>query len=135
MKKLILKYPLATWMSIGYLIFIAILFIGIFLNRFAVFGEFGDALSMTFFLWPYPLVLALQTWINPSGINFLLFAYPLGLGLVIFFGFYLQRLLKISNESPYSHVWSILLFPIPLILLQVFVAGFVYFVLGLPIGE
>ena len=136
MEKLFTKYPLAAWMSTGYLIFVIFSFVGNILSMFKkIFGELGDVISMLFFVWPYPLALSLQTWIDPVNINFLLFAYPLGLGLVILFGLYLQRLLKIFNGSPHSHLWSILLFPIPLILLQVFVAGFVYFVLGLPVGE
>ena len=121
-------------MGIGYLIFIAVFFIGTILNSFGIFGELGDAFRMAFFLWPYPLILALQTWISTAS-NFWFAADLLGFGMVIIFGLYLQQLLKISNGSFYTRAWSVLLFPIPLILLQVFVALFVSVILGLPVGE
>ncbi len=98
-------------------------------------GEYGEIFGFSTLLWPYPLILSLQSWIDINS-GALLLLYPIGLGLVIIFGHYFQKIFKISGERKwYLYVWLILMWPIPLILLQVISVAFVWFVLGLPVGE
>ncbi len=120
-------------MSLGYVLYSLFPFIGMATGDSL--GEYGEIFGLSVFLWPYPLILSLQSWIDMNSWTFLLF-YPLGLGLVIIFGHYFQKIFKISDDRKwYSHAYLILLWPIPLILLQVISAAFVGLVLGLPVGE
>ncbi len=120
-------------MSVGYVLYSLLPFIGMVIDESL--GEYGEIFGFSIILWPYPLILSLQSWIDMNS-RTLLFFYPLGLGLVIIFGHYVQKIFKISGDRKwYSYVWSVLMWPIPLILLQVISAAFVWFVLGLPVGE
>ena len=133
MRNLFTKYPVISWMSVGYVLYSLLPFIGMAIGDSL--GEYGEIFRFSTFLWPYPLILSLQGLIDINSITLLLF-YPLGLGLVIIFGHYFQKIFKISDERKwYLYVWLILMWPIPLILLQVVSAAFVWFVLGYPVGE
>ena len=133
MRNLFTKYPVISWMSVGYVLYSLLPFIGMAIGDSL--GEYGEIFGLSVFLWPYPLILSLQSWIETNSMTLLLF-YPLGLGLVIIFGHYFQKIFKISDERKwYLYVWLILMWPIPLILLQVVSAAFVWFVLGYPVGE
>ncbi len=133
MKSLFTKYPVICWMSLGYVLYSLLPFVGMAIGDSL--GEYGEIFRFTMFLWPYPLILSLQSWIDMNSRTLLLF-YPLGLVLVIISGHYFQKVFKISGDRKwYLHVWFILMWPIPLIILQVISVAFVWFVLGLPIGE
>ena len=133
MRNLFTKYPVISWMSVGYVLYSLLPFIGMAIGDSL--GEYGEIFRFSMFLWPYPLILSLQSWIDMNSRTLLLF-YPLGLGLVIIYGHYFQKIFKISGDRKwYLYVWSILMWPIPLILLQVISVAFVWFVLGLPVGE
>ena len=124
-------------MSIGYLLFIPLALIGVpFMGKG---GEWADIFAMTIILWPYPLFLALQTWFPAEGsaaIVAIIFVELLGLALIVVFGSYIQKRFGVTeNPRWYSYVWAIVLWPIPLIVLQLVVAAFVGGVLGLPTGE
>ncbi len=120
-------------MSVGYVLYSLLPFIGMAIGDNL--GEYGEIFRFSMFLWPYPLILSLQSWIDMSSRTLLLF-YPLGLVLVIIYGHYFQRIFRISGDGKWHlHVWFILMWPIPLIVLQVISVAFVWFVLGLPVGE
>ena len=134
MKHLFIKYPVVSWISTGYIFYSVLPLIGTVIGD--SFGEYGEIFGFTVFLWPYPLALALQSWVSSSSLTAWLLIYLVGLGLVILFGHYLQKIFRVSRDGKwYSYVWFILLWPIPLVLLQVITAAFVFFVLGLPVGE
>ena len=127
------KYPVISWMSVGYVLYSLLPLIGMAIGESL--GEYDEIFGYSMFLWPYPLILTLQSWVDMNSTTLLLI-YPLGLGLVIIFGHYFEKIFKISSDREwYFYVWLILLWPIPLILLQVISAAFVWFVLGLPVGE
>ncbi len=120
-------------MSVGYVLYSLLPIIGMSIGDSL--GEYGEIFGFSIILWPYPLMLSLQSWIDVNSRILLLF-YPLGLGLVVIFGHYFQKVFKLSGDRQwYLYVWLILLWPIPLILLKVISVAFVWFVLGLPVGE
>ncbi len=120
-------------MSVGYVLYSLLPLIGMAIGDSL--GEYGEIFGYSMFLWPYPLILTLQSWMDMNSTTLLLF-YPLGLVLVIIFGHYFEKIFKISSDREwYFYVWLILLWPIPLIILQVISATFVWLVLGLPVGE
>ncbi len=82
-------------MSVGYLLYSLLPFIGMTIGDSL--GEYGEIFRFSIFLWPYPLILSLQNWIDINSRILLLF-YPLGLGLVILFGSYFQRVFYISGN-------------------------------------
>ena len=133
MKSVFSKYPVICWMSVGYVLYSLLPFVGMAIGDSL--GEYGEIFRYSMILWPYPLILSLQSWIDMSSRTLLLF-YPLGLVLVIIYGHYFQKVFKISGDGKWHlHVWFILMWPIPLIVLQIISAAFVWFVLGLPVGE
>ena len=133
MRNLFNKNPVISWLSLGYVLYSLLPLIGMVIDDSL--GEYGEIFVFSMFLWPYPLILTLQSWINMDS-TILLLIYPLGLGIVIIFGHYFEMIFKISSDREwYFYIWLILLWPIPLILLQVISAAFVWLVLGLPVGE
>ena len=121
-------------MSLGYVLSSLLPFIGIIIGD--IFGEYGEIFGLSIFLWPYPLILSLQSWVDINSWVTVLLFYILGLGLVVIFGHYFQKIFKIGSEKKwYSYAWLIIIWPIPLILLQVISAAFVGLILGLPVGE
>lgn len=101
-------------------------------------GEVADVVMMLGFLWPYPLLLSLQSVLPAQGVGASL-AYGvvvlLGLGVVWLFTAYVQeRLGHDTWGNPRAYVWAPWLWFLPLAVLQAAVYGLA-FVVGLPVGE
>ena len=121
----------ASTMTTGYILFSSLAVVGRIAKPFL--GELGDILSMGVVLWPYPLMLALQTWI-PLGSLFWVF-FVGGLFVTIAFGFFLQRRFPaLSKGSRWSYASALVLWSVPLVIIEVAVIAVVW-VMGLPIGE
>ncbi len=78
-------------MSVGYVLYSLLPFIGMAIGDSL--GEYGGIFRFSTFLWPYPLILSLQSWIDMNSKTLLLF-YPFGLGLVIILDITFRRYLK-----------------------------------------
>jgi len=100
MRNLFTKYPVISWMSVGYVLYSLLPFIGMSIGDSL--GEYGEIFRFSMFLWPYPLILSLQSWIDITSNTLLLF-YPLGLGLVIIYGHYfiLIACLRYATGNPH----------------------------------
>jgi hypothetical protein len=98
-----------------------------------VIGEIADVMMMTAYLWPYPLLMALQNW--PPFESLWPLVILAGLGLVVAFGAVLrQSFHAFSKPTGWGHVSAAVLWYVPLILAQaIFV--FVAWSLGYPVGE
>ena len=101
-------------------------------------GEVGDVVTMLGFLWPYPLLLSLQSLLPAQGVGALLASgvvVLLGLGVVWLFTSYVQERLGHDEWSnPRAYVWAPWLWFLPLVALQAAVYGLAFLV-GLPVGE
>ena len=98
-----------------------------------ILGEFADIFQMTAYFWPYPIVLALQTWPVFESL------WPLfilaGLGLVVAFA----ALLRKSFHAFFEPTWwgrlsAAVLWYVPLFLAQAILL-LVIWSLGYPVGE
>jgi hypothetical protein len=99
-----------------------------------VIGELADILQMAGYFWPYPVVLALQTW--PVFEESL---WPLimlgGLGLVIAFAAFLRSSFHaLAQPTWWARVSAVVLWYVPLFLSQA-VLLLVMWSLGYPVGE
>ena len=127
------KSPLVAAAASWYLLFCLLLPIS------ALRGDEGpeilDALMMSAYLWPYPLALSLQHWLNTdSGLSILMLDV-LGLGLVLVCTAMVQRLFGPGNPKGWRLLaWSVWIWYPPLLLLQAVVWG-VMLALGYPVGE
>lgn len=83
------RYAFALKMMGAYLFFSALFFVG--RASKPVLGELADVLMMTSFLWPYPLMLALQHWAPSPGMSVFIPVFFGGLLVILFFGIYIQR--------------------------------------------
>lgn len=118
-------------MLAGYSLFSSLAIVG----RIArpVLGELADVLLMSAALWPYGLMLALQTWIPPGSWFGMFFVG--GLLLTILWGIVLQRRFPaLSRSTWWSHACALVLWCVPLVLLEAVVVGAVW-AAGFPIGE
>jgi hypothetical protein len=101
-------------------------------------GEVADVVSMLGFLWPYPLLLSLQSLLPAQGVGAFLaigVIVLLGLGVVWWFTSYVQERLGYDKWSnPRAYVWAPWLWFLPLVALQAAVYGLAFLV-GLPVGE
>ena len=127
------QHRLIIQMGVFYLLFSSLFFVG----RAAkpILGELADLLSMTAYLWPYPLILALQNWFPQPGFFSLAIVYLIGLFLVLRLGSYLESTFPISSKPR----WLVNLIPIfiwytPLLFVQILVV-FTVWIMGYPIGE
>jgi len=127
------RYRLTFNMVLVYLLFTSFAYIGPILKPFI--GEFGDMLQMLIILWPYPLILALQTWIPNPG-NWVSMSIILGgLLLVLSFGLYLQtKFPSFSSSRWWVHIAAFFLWYVPLFIVQI-LCVLVVALLGYPIGE
>ncbi len=101
-------------------------------------GEVTDVVMMLGYLWPYPLLLSLQSVLPAQGVGSLV-AFGLvvlsGLAIVWSFTSYVQKRLGHDNWSdPRAYVWAPWLWFLPLMALQAGVYGLA-FLAGLPVGE
>ena len=118
-------------MALGYVLFSSLAIVG----RLAkpALGELADLLGMSAIVWPYPLMLALQTWISPGSLFWLFFLG--GLLLTVGSGFLLQRRFPVLSQRGWlAHASALVLWCVPLILLEVIVVAAV-FAMGYPVGE
>ena len=101
-------------------------------------GEVADVIMMLGFLWPYPLLLSLQSVLPAQGVAALLafgVVVLLGLGVVWLFTSGVQERLGHDKWSnPRAYVWAPWLWYLPLVALQAAVYGLAFLV-GLPVGE
>jgi hypothetical protein len=101
-------------------------------------GEGADVLMMFGYLWPYPLLFALQGVLpgEEPGASIAFGAVcVLGLATVWLFTGYIQRRLGYERWSnPRAYLWAPWLWSIPLIALQAAVYASA-FLLGAPVGE
>lgn len=96
-------------------------------------GELADMLAMSAVLWPYPFMLALQTWIPPGTLFGAFFAG--GLLVTVLWGGFLQRRFPVlSNRTSWSRTSALVVWCIPLVVLELAVIAAVW-VMGFPIGE
>ena len=100
-----------------------------------VFGEFPDILMMTAVLWPYPLLLALQRFVQPDSWFAWGGALFLGLTLIVWLAPIVERILGPRRNDPrFSIPVALIGWPLLLVLVElaVFLAALM---LGWPIGE
>ena len=101
-------------------------------------GEAADAVSMVGMLWPYPLLLGLQSVLPARGAGMFVVVGAvvlLGLGIVWSFTSHVQTRLGYNTWSePRAYLWAPWLWSVPLIGLQAVVFGLA-FLAGLPVGE
>jgi hypothetical protein len=99
-----------------------------------VIGEFADVLGITAFFWPYPVFLALQTWLAESlWLWFLLILA--GLGLVMAFAVLLRWSFHAFLEPTWwARLSAAVLWYVPLLVSQA-ILMLIIWSLGYPIGE
>lgn len=101
-------------------------------------GEVADVVSMLGLLWPYPLVLVLQSVLPVRGVGAFLaigVVVLLGLGVVWSFTSYVQKRLGYGRWSnPRAYLWAPWLWFAPLVALQSVVYGLAFWA-SLPVGE
>jgi len=90
---------------------------------------------MTAYLWPYPLILALQNWFPKPGIFLFAIVFLVGLFLVLGTGTYLEKFIQISSKPKWwVNLISVFAWYIPLLFVQILVI-FIVWIMGYPIGE
>ncbi len=133
-ERTIRSHPVTLISIVTYLLFCSLNPISHILPK-QVFGEFPDLLMMTTFLWPYPLLLALQRFIHPDSWIAWGGALLLGLILIVWLALILERILGPRRNDPrFSIPVALIGWPILLVLVElaVFLAALM---LGWPIGE
>ena len=130
------RTSMAWKMAVMYIGFSSLFWVGEWVGQSrSIVGELGDVLAMTLLIWPYLLVLSLQSWIPVTEISFF-FLQLLGLGLVVVFGYNVQKHFRLRLDPGWRlWAWSIGLCPIPLLVVQGLVALVVGGLMHLPIGE
>ena len=99
-------------------------------------GEWTDLFEMTAFLWPYPLLLAIQTIVNPDPLVNWLIADLLGFLIVLGVALLLERALGPRAQRRWVAIsLGLISWPIALVLFEVIVWVLATFVLGWPTGE
>ena len=93
-----------------------------------------EILGMAVFLWPYPLLLSLQHWVDPGRLLNLILADVIGLGAVFVTGAIAQRRFGRAIQRRTSILVSTLLWYLPLLVLQLAAWGMAIS-LGFPVGE
>ena len=127
------RHILATKMAALYLVFSSLFFIG--RATKLILGEPADLLMMTAYLWPYPLILALQNWFPKPGIFLFAIVFLVGLFLVLGIGTYLEKFIQISSKPKWwVNFISVIAWYIPLLFVQILVV-FIVWIIGYPIGE
>jgi len=98
-------------------------------------NELYDYVAITGYLWPYPFLLSFQTWINPNSTKSIIIAYIIGLGIIIIFFMWIQKLIgKNKLSTIVAIITSLFLWYIPLLIIQV--ACFIIMdLMGYPVGE
>lgn len=118
-------------MAAGYVLFSGLAVVG-HLAKPAL-GEVADFLAMSAVVWPYPLMLALQTWVSPGSLSWAFLAG--GLFITVLSGLFLQRRFPILSQGTWwSHAAALTLWCIPLVVLEAIVVAAVW-AMGYPVGE
>jgi hypothetical protein len=99
----------------------------------SIIGEFADVLGMTAFLWPYPVFLALQTWLAESLWLWLL-SLVVGLGLVVAFAALLRESPAFLEPAWWTRLSAAVLWYVPLLVSQATLVVIIWS-LGYPVGE
>ena len=128
MKNKILKFSISTYIIFCLLFFVKYLR--------PILGELSDIFMMSIYLWPYPLALSLQKWINPDSYLNWMFLDFLGLLIVYLFAVIIGKILeKYFNFKDKvlliigSTIWYIPLFIIQIIVYWIAISY------GRPYGE
>jgi hypothetical protein len=97
--------------------------------------EFLDWIFWLYILWPYPLVLALQTWATPQSIASNLLVYTCGLLIVFAWGRWLQQRFGASRPNGWAlAALAFWLWAVPLLLFE-WALSWGLSALGYPVGE
>lgn len=99
----------------------------------SVFGELPDLLMMTAFLWPYPLLLALQRILPPDSWTAFLAADLAGLALVGWFARFVDRRWGAAWTRSRSTLVGLFSWPLPLVAVELLAWG-AALALGWPVG-
>jgi hypothetical protein len=118
-------------MAGGYIVFSSLAVVGHLAKP--MLGEVADFLAMSAVVWPYPLMLALQTWVSPGSLSWAFLAG--GLVITVLSGLFLQRRFPIlSQETWWSHAAALTVWCVPLVILEAIAVAAVW-AMGYPIGE
>ena len=99
-------------------------------------GEWTGLLEMTSFLWPYPLLLALQTIVSPNSLVNSFIADLLGFSIVLVVALLLERALGPRAQRRWVAIsLGLISWPIALALFEIVVWALATHVLGWPTGE
>jgi hypothetical protein len=124
-------YRLVSEMAVGYVVYSSLAVVGHLAKP--TLGEVADFLAMSAVVWPYPLMLALQTWVSPGSLSWLFLVG--GLIVTVLFGILLQRRLPVLSQGTWwSHAAALTLWCIPLVVLEAIVVAAVW-AMGYPVGE
>ena len=118
-------------MAVCYLLYSSLLPAGKALKPYV--GEAADVLQLASLLWPGPVFFALQSW--PLAQDLWPLIIVAGLFVVIGFGWLItNRFPNFAQTKRWSHISSVVLWYVPIFLLQVFLLLMVW-ALGYPLGE
>ena len=124
-------YRFVSEMAVGYVVFTSLAVVGHLAKP--TLGEVADFLAMSAVVWPYPLMLAFQTWVSPGSLSWVFIAG--GLFITVLSGLFLQRQFPILSQGAWwSHVAALTLWFIPLVVLEAIVVAAVW-AMGYPVGE
>ncbi len=124
-------YRFVSEMAAGYVVYSSLAVLGHLAKP--TLGEVADFLAMSAVVWPYPLMLALQTWASPGSLSWLFFIG--GLFVAVVFGVFIQRRFPILSQGTWwSHAAALTLWFIPLVVLEVITVATVW-AIGYPVGE
>jgi hypothetical protein len=128
----LLRRPIVLFSAMFYLCFCLICNVNVFVD---LDHDIDKYLTMSVYLWPYPLLLCLQTWLHPDkSINFII-AYIVGFSLILFFSSWIQRIYGFNKPKRIVALsLSLFLWYVPLLLIQV-ILYFSISLMGYPVGE